>query len=41
VRKAIVDDVWKGAEESRGQFLDPVIQLLLVSEAFARYANGK
>jgi len=34
VRKALVDDVWKDYEESKGQFLEPVTQLLLVSEAF-------
>ncbi len=34
VRKAFADDVWKGRAEFKGQFLDPVIQLLLVSEAF-------
>jgi hypothetical protein len=34
VRKAFVDDVWKGGAESKGQYLEPVAQLLLVCEAF-------
>jgi hypothetical protein len=43
VRKAFPDDVWKGAEESKGQYLKPVTQLLLVSEAFvvgSKYAQA-
>jgi hypothetical protein len=42
-RKAIVDDVWRNADESKGQFLDPAFQVPLVSEAFvvaSRYAQA-
>jgi hypothetical protein len=42
-RKAIIDDVWKNAEESKGQFLDLAFQVPLISEAFvvgSKYAEA-
>ena len=43
VRKAFPDDLWKGCAESKGQYLEPVTQLLFVSEAFvvgSKYAQA-
>jgi hypothetical protein len=43
VRKAFPDDVWKDYKESKGQFLEPVFQLMLISEAFvigSKYAQA-
>jgi hypothetical protein len=34
LRKAFPDDMWKGNEESRGRFLEPVFQLLFITETF-------
>ncbi len=43
VRKAFPDDVWKDYKQSKGQFLEPVFQLMLISEAFvigSKYAQA-
>jgi len=43
VRKAFYDDLLRDAPEAKGQALEPVVQLLLVSEAFivgSRYAKA-
>jgi hypothetical protein len=43
VRKAFPEDVWKEYEQSKGQFLEPVFQLTLISEAFvigSKYAQA-
>jgi hypothetical protein len=39
IRKAFVDDTWRDAEEDRGKYLEPVVQLLLISEAFVVASN--
>jgi hypothetical protein len=43
VRKAFYDDLLRDIPEAKGQALEPVVQLLLVSEAFivgSRYAKA-